>query len=69
MTRAVIAPSVYLGEVHHALVCSCDRLPIVPNIKGVGKGNNEALKAVFGAHSLAHRCAVDRSDTKGDTSL
>lgn len=37
--------------------------------KGVGKGNNEALKAVFGAHSLAHRCAVDRSDTKGDTSL
>lgn len=38
MTRNVIAPSIYLGEVHHALVCSCDRLPIAPNIKGGGVG-------------------------------
>lgn len=37
--------------------------------KGGEKGNNEALKAVLRAHSLAHLCAVDGSATKGDTSL
>lgn len=45
MTRTVIAPSGYLSKVHHALDCSCDRLPIAPKIKGGEKGNNEALKA------------------------
>ncbi len=44
-------------------------MPIEPNTKGGGRGNNEALKAVFSAHSLAQFCAVDRSATKGDTSL
>lgn len=51
MTRNVFALSIYLGEMHHALVCSSDRLPIAPNIKGGGKGNNEALKLFF---VLAH---------------
>lgn len=65
MTRTVIAPSVCLGEEHHMQLW----LPIAAHKKGGRSSNDEALDAVLHAHSLAHRCAVDRSATKGDTSV
>lgn len=67
--KTIIAPSIDLSKVHHAFVCCCDRLAIAPYIKSGGEGNNGALKVAFSAHSLAHLFAVDRSATKGDTSL
>lgn len=78
MTRAVCAPSVYLGKVYYALAYSCARQPnctIYSKKKkggvggGGGVGNNEVLKAVICVHSLAHLSAVDRGATKGNTSL
>lgn len=75
MTRAVCAPSVYLGKVYYALAYSHAQLPnctiYSKTKKGErgGVGNNEVLKAVICVHSLAHLSAVDRGATKGNTSL